>query len=107
MLFQSSTRFIYLFSRLISIDTLSGSLLTCIMPSLRDLFLIYVNGLISPAKNTWPLESCKLFHPDASTCSNATFNEDFIVAFADNTILGPLERRNVISGLNLWPYSRE
>ena len=52
------------------------------------LFLTYVNDQILVVKNTRPLASCKLCHPDARLCSNTTSNEDFLVAFADDTTLG-------------------
>ena len=49
------------------------------------LFLIYVNDLISAVKNTKPVACFKLCHPDVRSCSNTTSNEDFLVAFADDT----------------------
>ena len=54
------------------------------------LFLIYIIDLILAVKNTRPLACCKLYHRDAQSCSNTTSNEDFFVAFADDTTLGTL-----------------
>ena len=52
--------------------------------------MIYVNDLILAVKYTRPLGCCKLCRPDAPSCSNTSSNEDFLVAFTDDTTLGTL-----------------